>query len=343
MIIVKILKILLIVLSCGYSSITDIRHGIISNKIVLVSSSIGLIIDIIGWSIFDSSYIKYQLVNILTTEFVSILLYALHIWAGGDCKLMFAISLAIPYELYLPAFNKWTSLITLLAIIFGVSYIYLIFDSIILGIKRKRIIGKDKFITNMKIIIGKWICCVSYILLFDQIIINSIPDIINKFQILILIINICLVFIISGLNFLRNKFIIIGIIIAGIAVKIIFNQPIISKFMIINYTLVIVFIILRIFIDEYNRETIETSKVEKGMILSTATTLLFVNSKVKGLPAQSTEDLRSRLTETEAESVRRWEKSKYGTPTIEIVRKIPFAIFISAGTVIFLVLGAIMQ
>lgn len=343
MIVIEIFKIIILVLLCAYSSITDIKRGIIENRIVLISIIIGLILDVIGWVVFDSSYVIYQLINILIVAFISTALYALHIWAGGDCKLILAISLIIPYELYISFFNKWTSLMILIAIVFCISYVYLVFDSIIYAIKKKKIINKEKFLNNLRRIIGRWICCVSYIIMFDQIIMNSFPNIISKFQIFLLIINICIIFIVSGFKILRNKFVIIGVIIAGVIIKIIFNQSIIDKFMLINYSLVILFIILRIFIDEYNREIIETSKVEKGMILSTATTLLFVNSRVKELPNQSTEDLRSRLTAEEAESIRRWEKSKYGTPTVEIIRKIPFAIFISIGTIIFLVLGAIMK
>lgn len=342
MIVIDVLKILLLFLLCGYSSITDVKHGVISNRIILISSSMGLIFDIIGWILFDFKDFKFQVINILIVAFISIVLYALHIWAGGDCKLMLAISLIIPYELYIPLPYKWGSLTFLFAIIFGVSYIYLITDSIICAIKKRHIISKEKFSAKFKIILGGWICSVSYIILFDQIIMNTFPSItVNRM--FIIIINISLVFLISGINFLRNKFIVIGVVISGIVLKIVFNQPIINKFMIINYSLAILFIMLRIFIDEYNHEIIRTSKVKKGMILSSISTLRFVNSKVKGLPSQSTEDLRSRLTENEAESVRRWEKSKYGTPTIEIVRKMPFAIFISAGTAIFMVLGAITQ
>ena len=43
----------------------------------------------------------------------------------------------------------------------------------------------------------------------------------------------------------------------------------------------------------------------------------------------------SYITEEEAESIRRWETSRYGQPEIVIVRKIPFAVFISIGAVLY--------
>ena len=60
-------------------------------------------------------------------------------------------------------------------------------------------------------------------------------------------------------------------------------------------------------------------------------------SNIKGLPKEkNTEDIRSRITEEEAESIKRWEFSKYGQSEIVIVRKIPFAIFISIGSIVYI-------
>ena len=56
-----------------------------------------------------------------------------------------------------------------------------------------------------------------------------------------------------------------------------------------------------------------------------------------------TEDLEARLTEEEAESVHRWEKSKYGSDTVVIVRKIPFAVFLALGTLLFLAAEVVSQ
>lgn len=342
MIVLEFLKIILIVLLCVYSSITDIKHGIIENKAVLTASIMGICLDVISWLTFNREYSKYHIISILAVVALSIVFYALHIWAGGDCKLMLAISLLVPYELYIPVSNGKVSLVPLLVIVFGISYIYLLAESIVLAMKTKSI-EKGKLIKNARKSIIRWISCVAYITLLDQILLLFFPDIFIKSRFIILIINICLAVVISGISVLCNKFVVATVILLEIVIRLICHQSILNKFMLINYGLAIVFIVLRIFIDQYNRETIETSKVEKGMILSAATTVQFVLSKVKGLPSQSTEDLRSRLTEEEAESVRRWGKSKYGTTTVEIIRKIPFAIFISIGTFLFLILGVVMR
>ena len=71
------------------------------------------------------------------------------------------------------------------------------------------------------------------------------------------------------------------------------------------------------------------------MILSAGTVLSFRVSSVKGLPKNAQESMKAKLTEEEAQAVRRWEKSKYGQPTVVIVRKLPFAILISVGFWLF--------
>ena len=71
------------------------------------------------------------------------------------------------------------------------------------------------------------------------------------------------------------------------------------------------------------------------MILSAGTVIGFRVSNVKNLPQNVQESMKAKLMEEEAQAVRRWEKSKYGQPTVVIVRKLPFAILISMGFLLF--------
>lgn len=91
------------------------------------------------------------------------------------------------------------------------------------------------------------------------------------------------------------------------------------------------------FADKYNYAYILTSEVKEGMIMSYITIQQFYGSRVKGLPHTTDETTKSRITQSEAEAIRRWEKSKYGKDTIMVVRYIPFAIFILIGIVTYLI------
>ncbi|WP_242826906.1 hypothetical protein [Butyrivibrio sp. MC2013] len=93
--------------------------------------------------------------------------------------------------------------------------------------------------------------------------------------------------------------------------------------------------IIKIIISEYNYTTIPTSEVKKGMIISSFSSIVMSNSKIKGLPQISHEDMRSRLTQEEADAIIQWGKTKGSLKTIQIVRKMPFAIFIFLGLLIY--------
>ena len=77
------------------------------------------------------------------------------------------------------------------------------------------------------------------------------------------------------------------------------------------------------------------------MILSTISSVLMQTSITPGLPGVSTEDLRSRLTTEEIASIKIWAKATH-TESLTIVKKIPFAIFISIGFVSYFILWSIL-
>lgn len=79
------------------------------------------------------------------------------------------------------------------------------------------------------------------------------------------------------------------------------------------------------------------------MILSSVSTMMMSSSKVKGLPGISSESLKDRLTEDEAESVRRWGKTKNGQETVTILKKIPFALFLVLGFFVYLIIWFIIH
>ena len=107
------------------------------------------------------------------------------------------------------------------------------------------------------------------------------------------------------------------------------------------YLVMIILIIFRKITEKYNYKAVPIAELRPGMILSMGSTMGFIGSKIDGLPLFSSEDLKSRLSAQEVESITRWSKSKYGKNTIVIVQKIPFAIFISIGTIVFTILEII--
>ena len=67
--------------------------------------------------------------------------------------------------------------------------------------------------------------------------------------------------------------------------------------------------------------------------MSTFSSVLMQNSRIIGFHSISTEDLSRGLTESEVDSIKREAKSRKKTE-ITMIRKIPFAIFISFSYII---------
>ncbi len=89
-------------------------------------------------------------------------------------------------------------------------------------------------------------------------------------------------------------------------------------------------------------QEVKICDLKRGMILSSVSSMLMQNSRVRGLPPISSEDLRSRLTEEQVDSIGRWASSR-NIIAVTVVRKIPFAIFIFAGFLSYFIIWGIVK
>lgn len=324
----------LLICMCGYVTITDLRHGIIQNKVLLTAGAIGLLANAIYYLFFGRQFFIAFMLNISVMMAISITFYALHIWAAGDSKLLMLTIFLIPARIYYKG-NNVTATVVIMIIIFSVAYLYIIGESIYLGIKEKNLFKINRIKADIKLMVIQYIKCTCLVTLFGAILRFIIPEFYNKNIELMMILNMIIILLSYNFKFFDKLIPLICLIIVTV-VDCVFIS---GKNFDVNlkiYPLVIVVLILRLSAEKYNYLKIPTSKVEKGMVLAYSTIVYFIPSTIKGLPKEkTTEDIRSRITADEAESIKRWETSKYGQPEIVIVRKIPFAIFISIGTVIY--------
>ena len=149
-----------------------------------------------------------------------------------------------------------------------------------------------------------------------------------------------IVFLSEKYRLLTNKRLIVAFILLNLVLFAISKQVTFNKLW-YSYLIVFALMIFKLISNLFNYDEIETKSIEKGMILSQTTTFLFRRSKVRGLPKISDETLKSRITEEEAQAIRRWSNSKYGEEKIQVVCKIPFAIFITAGMLSYFVIGCV--
>lgn len=332
---------LLILLACESiaSSITDVKSGIVYNKSLLLVAILGAAVDIVYYCLFARAFFMLFIVNLCAVAVISIVFYAYHIWAAGDSKLFILIVLLIPARIYSENRLSIVPAVSILIYTFSIAFVYMISESIVLDIKQK---STPKFKFNIKgellPFIKQYIYCVIYLVAFYQIMRFVLPDAYSHDTPLLLLINIIFVLSLINYNLLRPAFLIVGVVVITFSCLFqgsgVFSLPDIKSFI-----LMILLLLIRKFTQRHNYKELPTQDVEAGMVLSFITIAMFINSSIQGMPRSTTEDLSSRISAEEAESIRCWGKSKAGKSTIIVVRKIPFAIFISIGTLIFVLSG----
>lgn len=340
MAVVESLLLTTLLFSCGYASYFDIKKGIIPNKLILISAIPVIILDVIYYSVFAREYFKLFVINFVILSVLSVLMYALNLWAAGDSKLLFLIVLAIPGRMYSTEVGaRLSPALFIVVLTFSVAFVYVILESAFLIVKNKTKISPDISIKTVLQFLKQYYCCFIYISFINYGITLLFPTFTANNSYLIIFLNLFLAIVISKFKFFFKKIPIIVFSVLTISLMVFYyvRNPL-SEPNIKVYIYLAVLLILRSIAEKFNYKEIATADVKQGMILSYGTVLSFVPSKVKGLPEQTTEDMRSRITREEAESILRWKDSKYGEETITIVRKIPFAIFMSIGSLLYIIL-----
>ena len=82
------------------SSFSDIRHGIISNRMMAIGLVASAVVNILYYSVWGREMIISYLINLFIAMVAGILLYALRVWAGGDTKLFIVLVSLMPAAYY---------------------------------------------------------------------------------------------------------------------------------------------------------------------------------------------------------------------------------------------------
>ena len=338
MISIDLCIIILIIIGCSISTFSDIKYGKISNKVVVAYGSIPIILNWISTFLLDGwiSYIGNSIIVII----IAVLLYGFHVWAGGDCKMMIFIALATPVSLYWNYNGFAYNYCFIYAFIFSFGFIYVCFDNINMFYRKHESIDKRKLTTEFRTSIFRYLKAIVYLSAIGQIYLYLIYPYIKIPVVLYTLFCITCIFFTNKVSVLSNKWVVV--IIASVDICFfIFTGNITISTMWSTYVIVIALMFLRVVSKSFNYEDISTYDVKRGMILSQETSLLMQRSRVKGLPTVSDESLKSRLNEEEVDAIKRWANSKYGLDSIRIVRKIPFAIFITGGLIAYFIMGCV--
>ena len=326
--IMELALLILLVIVCVYATYTDITQGMIYNHILIPLFVSAIVLDIIYYCKLFPAGLQVFLFNEVVVIGFSVILYALHIWAAGDSKLLILVSLLIPARMTLLGERSYPEIL-IIAFAFASSFVFLIYDSLCMW--KKRGLNKEKVWMAFRQYIVRLVISCIYIttlckaenVIFPKIGINNL--------IVPLVLNISILLILAGIKAVWSRKVCVLGLLLSVGYSIVTGNWFMNKSRIIYYLATAIVMLLQLIINEFNYDSIPVENIRKGMILSRGSVMVLSLSKVKGLPTHTTEDLRSRLTEDEAVAVKRWGKTKGSSGSIQVVRKMPFAIFITIG------------
>lgn len=325
----ELIYLLVMISLCVVVIKSDLFEGMVYNKTLLIYGVIAVALDIVYYGFFQREMVIPFLINSLVVSITALILFYTHCFAGGDCKLLMILVLLFPANCYMTYGNSLITMVFTIGFAVFYGYFYLLVSSLYLVIKKKNSMSMSYVRNSLFVFAKSFFCAMIYISGVNLIIRLIAMQGMNISVWIIRIICIGCSLLVGKKPIFRKKWMLsIGIVI-DILLSIMLKM---IPFSIHpeNYILVIALLICQLTIRTSLYEEIPVEELKKGLILSMGTSMMMQSSRIRGLPGISSEDLRDRLTEVEAESVKRWAKGKK-IEKITTVRKIPFAAFIACG------------
>lgn len=333
MLILEITSLCLIAALCYLCTRSDLKAGMIYNKDLVFFLAMAGVIDVAYYGFLARDLIYTFLINLAIVGIASLFLFYTHSFAGGDCKMAIVISLLFPARFCWDVGTTNATLVVAIAFAILAGYCYLLGYSIWAIATKKVEMSLNYIKEQLTSFIKSYVTAIVYIS-----ILNSLFMLLFDFgiEINIWIVRIlCLIvaWLVGRYQVFKRWFVFLPafciVVVISVATR---TLPI--SLNIENYILVLVLLVCQMTIKTTIYETVEVEQLKKGMILTTFSSMLMQTSITKGLPGVSTEDLKSRLSIDEIESIKIWAKATH-TEKLTIVKKIPFAIFISIGMCLY--------
>ena len=95
MVLIEGLQWILLFILCVIASGSDIKEGLIHNRLLASIGACAIVLDIVYFAAFSKELVVPFLLNTGLNIIISVLLFFTHSIAGGDCKMLIVISLCI--------------------------------------------------------------------------------------------------------------------------------------------------------------------------------------------------------------------------------------------------------
>ena len=338
---IEIASFFLMGMLCIQCTKSDLKSGLIYNRILAIFLVCAVILDAAYYGFYAKDLFRDFVFNFLIVSVLCLYLFFSHSFAGGDCKLAIVLTMLYPARYYLNYRGNAATLVFAIGLALFAGYCYLFVYSVF-SIATKTVKLNKTYIKNSLLhFLIVYFSAMLYLSLANSVLLVLYR---RGFTINVWITR-CLCLLIAwcvGRYPVFRKW--EALVPAGIVTAIISFTLKSIPFSLNpeNYTLTFVLLLCQLTIKPSLYEDVPVSSLKKGIILSTFSSMLMQSSITPGLPGISTENLKSRLTSEEVDSIRIWAKATH-TQSLSIVKKIPFAIFISLGFLCYYILGSILQ
>lgn len=337
MVIVEICLCTVLIATCLYATVSDIRASIIENRLLAFAFCAGLILNIVYYTLFANEYFGTFLMGFMVFAIISVMFYAFHFWAAGDSKLMILVAFLLPARVFGWEENSIAPAIIILIVAFSAAFIYVIGESIVIGVQKRDLFDIKLFRGGIQRFLKGYVLCGTYLTLLNQLVVLLFPRVYLQHAELFMLGSFFAAVLISEIEALKKPAILFPCLALALLLT---GYTLHNRQMALDpavFLALVGVVLLRVVAEKYNYQEIPTESVIPGMVLSFAS-VARINASTQKSGLMATEDVRSRLSSEEAKKVQAWGASKHGAKTVVIVRKIPFAIFISVGVIAFMLL-----
>lgn len=340
MVIIKYALLIMLAAVCCISSYTDIRDGVVRNRLLLPFFTGALVLDMILYGFMARDIAVLFLVNAGVSILIAVILFYSNNFAGGDCKLIAVISALYPATSYLTYHESKITLFFGIAFSIFLGYVYLLLSSVVKLITGRNVIEKGYISSFIKNYFKSYLSALLYVTFVNLIFVLLQYYAVEFTTWLPWFFCILVAFLFPRFRILKSRTAIIGILITDIVLAI-YLRVIPFSLNPETYLITAFFMLAQMTIRTNIYEEIDTEKISKGMILAAGSSMMLQGSRIAGMPGLSSESLKDRLSESQAVAVREWGASRTGQKKITVIKKIPFAVFLSLGYLSYFLLWSI--
>lgn len=317
----------------AFASLTDLKSGMIRNKMLSVFGILALVLDLIYYGLFATDLLTSFLGNSLLIAVICLFLFYSQILAGGDVKLAILLAGFYPAQ-YLIRYGKTDlTLYFSLGIAVLLGFFYLLITSLVSWGTRRSTITVQDFVLTIIQYLKRYLFISVYFYLINLMLYYFVPSLMHRYPVLINLGLIMFAFQIQKIKLLRNKYVLLAVILLDLTGCILTG---LMPFSVNPSSYLFIFLVLssQLVISKNLYQKVSRENLKAGMIPSLLFSMKYQKSRFKNLPGISAENLGSRLSEEQANAVVRW-MTKNKIEEAEVVKKIPFGVFIFAGYLIY--------